>query len=113
MAAPILESLLKKQINYNVLWHFLLLNKKVEKFQLCLKTVVSLFPFSSVWHSSLKLSDHLCKYHLNSLLHIILGANPFLVYELILYLPTLNSFSFKVNEKSVYNFWLLEIPQTP
>jgi hypothetical protein len=27
---------------------FLLLNKKVEKFQLCLKTAASLFPFSTV-----------------------------------------------------------------
>ncbi len=29
-----------------MLWHSLSLNKKVEKFQLCLKTAASLFPFS-------------------------------------------------------------------
>ncbi len=31
-----------------MLWHFLLRNKKVEKFQLCLTTAASLFPFSFV-----------------------------------------------------------------
>jgi hypothetical protein len=40
--------LIKNQIKDYVLWHFLLLNKKVEKFQLCLKTAASLFPFSCV-----------------------------------------------------------------
>ncbi len=48
MADPILESLSKNQIKYYVLGHFLSLNKKVEKFQLCLKTAASLFPFSCV-----------------------------------------------------------------
>ncbi len=38
--------IIKNQIKYYVVWHFLLPNKKVEKFQLCLKTAASLFPFS-------------------------------------------------------------------
>ncbi len=49
MADPILESLSKtiiKKILCAVT--FLFQNKKVEKFQLCLKTAASLFPFSCV-----------------------------------------------------------------
>ncbi len=55
MADPILESSLKDQINYYVLWGFLLQNKKVDKFQLCLKESKQLqvcFPLAA-WHSSL------------------------------------------------------------
>ncbi len=37
---------IKNHIKYYVLWHFLFQNKKVDKFQLCLKTASSLFPFS-------------------------------------------------------------------
>jgi hypothetical protein len=46
MADPILESLLKARLNTMCCDIFLLLNKKVEKFQLCLKTAASLFAFS-------------------------------------------------------------------
>ncbi len=48
MADPILESLLKTRLNTMCCDIFLLLNKKVEKFQLCLKTAASVFPFSCV-----------------------------------------------------------------
>ncbi len=46
MADPILESSLKTRLNTMCCNIFLLLNKKVEKFQLCLKTAASLFPLS-------------------------------------------------------------------
>ncbi len=46
MADPILESSLKSELNTIYSNVFLLSNKKVDKFQLCLKTAASLFPFS-------------------------------------------------------------------
>jgi hypothetical protein len=48
MADPILESLLRTILNTMCRDIFLLLAKKVDKFQLCLKTAASLFPFSCV-----------------------------------------------------------------
>ncbi len=51
---PYFEILIINQIKYCSLWHFLLPNQKVDKFQLCLKTAASLFPFSCAWHSSLE-----------------------------------------------------------
>ncbi len=45
---PHFEILIKNQIKYFVLWHILQLNKKVDKFQLRLKTAASLFPFGSM-----------------------------------------------------------------
>jgi hypothetical protein len=47
MANPILESSLNIILNTNVVT-FLVRNKKVDKFQLCLKTVASLFPLKWV-----------------------------------------------------------------
>ncbi len=47
MADPILESLLKTRLN-TMCCNIFLRIKKVEKFQLCLKTAASLFPFSCV-----------------------------------------------------------------
>jgi len=47
MADPILESSFKNQIKILfIVTCFSPLNKKVEKFQPCLKTAASLFPFS-------------------------------------------------------------------
>ncbi len=48
MADPILESFSKTRLNTMCCDIFLSLNKTVEKFQLCLKTAASLFPFSCV-----------------------------------------------------------------
>jgi hypothetical protein len=48
MAGPILESSLKTTLNTMCCNIFLLLHKKVGKFQPCLKTVTSLFPFGFV-----------------------------------------------------------------
>jgi hypothetical protein len=47
MADPILELSVEARLNtIYLLWHFfLLLNKKLTFFQLCLKTAASLFPF--------------------------------------------------------------------
>ncbi len=48
MADPILESSLKTTFNSICRDIFLLINKKVDKFQLCLKMALSLFPMSFV-----------------------------------------------------------------
>ena len=47
MADPILEFSLKTGFK-TVLYHFLMLNKSVDKFQLCHKIAAGLFPFSSI-----------------------------------------------------------------
>ncbi len=46
MADPIFESSLKTKLNTIYCDIFQLQNKKIDKFQLCLKTVASLFPLS-------------------------------------------------------------------
>ncbi len=46
MANPILKSSLKTRLDTNYCDIFSLLNKKVDKFWLCLKTVASFFPLS-------------------------------------------------------------------
>ncbi len=58
MTDPILESSLKTRLNVLFILTFLLQNKKVDKFQLCIKTAASLFPFSCIWQLSCLLNCH-------------------------------------------------------
>jgi len=46
MEVPILKSLINDYIKYYLLWHVLLQNKKVGKFQMCTKTATIMFLFS-------------------------------------------------------------------